>query len=183
LNKSKLNGILAWPSSEPITQMTHPSMFKYFKAAISDFYFVHMLDTRQLILYNNRDIHTKLMLPLVKCALKESCVAPLGSKYHGCDFSRRPTFLYSSCHRYEMSAFSIIAAMMFDFDESKYTMSTAKNTSSGGGASYLSASSPGSINNESGFIQLYYDSFMTAMTPSKANELMEQNDLQNKKLT
>jgi hypothetical protein len=170
---------LAWPSSEPITQMTHPSMFKYFKAAIPDFYFVHMLDTRQLILYNNIDIHTKLMLPWVKCALKESCVAPLGSKYHGCDFSRRPTFLYSSCHRYEMSAFSIITAMMFDFDESKYTMSTAENASS---ASNLSSSSSGSINNESGFIQIYYDSFMTAMTPFKTNEI-EQVDSQNKKLT
>ena len=61
------------------------------------------------------------MLPWVKCALKEDCIAPRGSKFYGCDFSRKPTFLYSGCHRYEMSAFSNITAIMFNFEQSIYT--------------------------------------------------------------
>ncbi len=63
----------------------------------------------------------------VKCALKEECIAPRGSKFNGCDYTRRPTFLYSGCHRYEMSAFSIIASMLFDFDQKKYTMPNYSN--------------------------------------------------------
>jgi hypothetical protein len=129
LNKSKVNGITAWPLIQPITQMTHPSMFKYFRTKQSDFYFVHMLDTSQFILYNNKDIHTNLMLPWVKCALKEDCISPPGSKYYGCDFSRRPAFLYSSCHRYEMSAFSIITALLFNYDQTKYTTQSRRRGS------------------------------------------------------
>ena len=70
LNKSKQIGMLAWPNSEPVSQMTHPSMFKYFQTKPQDFYFVHILDTTQFIIYNNQKIHQNLMLPWVKCALK-----------------------------------------------------------------------------------------------------------------
>ncbi len=70
LNKSKQIGLLAWPNSEPVSQMTHPSMFKYFQTKPQDFYFVHILDTTQFIIYNNQQIHQNLMLPWVKCALK-----------------------------------------------------------------------------------------------------------------
>lgn len=122
LNKSKKNGILTWPKNMPITQMSHPSMFKYFNKKPADFNFIHMLDTTQLILFNNQKVHQKLMLPWVKCALKEECIAPKGSKFNGCDFTRRPTFLYSGCHRYEMSAFSIITSQLYNFDQAKYTM-------------------------------------------------------------
>lgn len=122
LNKSKTTGLLAWPLEEPVTQLTHPSMFKFFSAKPNDFYFVHMLDTSQLIIYNNWHIHSNLMLPWVKCALKADCIAPLGSQFSGCEFTRQPAFLYSGCHRYEMSAFSIITALLFGFDSSKYTM-------------------------------------------------------------
>ena len=62
----------------------------------------------------------------VKCALKEECIAPVGSKYNGCDYSRRPTFLYSGCHRYEMSAFSIITSQLFNFDHKQYTMQNSR---------------------------------------------------------
>jgi hypothetical protein len=121
LAKSKQNGLLAWPLSQPVTQMTHPSMFRYFQARPNDFYFVHTLDTTRFILFNNKKIHLSLMLPWVKCALKKDCIAPAGSKYNGCDFTRRPAFLYSGCHRYEMSSFSIITALLFQFDQTKYT--------------------------------------------------------------
>lgn len=122
LAKAKETGVLVWPKSEPVTQMSHPLMFKYFSTKSRDFNFIHMLDTTQFILYNNQDIHTKLMLSWVKCALRVECIAPRGSKYNGCDYTRRPTFLYSGCHRYEMSAFSIITAQLFNFDEKQYTI-------------------------------------------------------------
>lgn len=122
LDKSKSSGLLAWPMEEPVSQLTHPLMFDYFNAKVHDFYFVHMLDTSQLIIYNNWKIHTELMLPWVKCALKEDCISPVGSQFSGCDFNRLPAFLFSGCHRYEMSAFSIITAQLFNFDLNKYTM-------------------------------------------------------------
>lgn len=115
------SGLLSWPLRHPITQLTHPTMFKYFDSPVSNFYFAHILDTSQLIIYNKREIHEHLMLPWVKCALREHCIAPPGSKYYGCDFTRRPIFHYSGCHRYEMSAFSIITAKLFEFQVNKYT--------------------------------------------------------------
>ncbi|RMZ93725.1 hypothetical protein BpHYR1_010804, partial [Brachionus plicatilis] len=121
LAKSQKNGLLAWPQAQPVSQMTHPTMFRYLNSKQRDYFFVHMLDTSQFIIYNNKEIHQKLMLPWVKCALKASCIAPPGSKYSGCNFTRRPFFRYSGCHRYEQSAFSIIAALLYKFDESQYT--------------------------------------------------------------
>ena len=70
------------------------------------------------------------MLPWVKCALKASCIAPLGSKFYGCNYLRRPFFLYSGCHRYEQSAFSIIVSLFYKFDESKYTTVVNKDPKS-----------------------------------------------------
>jgi hypothetical protein len=121
LNKSRTNGLVVWSSKEPITQMTHPSMFKYFTLNSQDFYFIHMLDTTKMFIVNKPSIHKNLMLPWVKCALKEDCISPPGAQLNGCDFTRRPEFLYSGCHRYESSSFSIITALLFNFDSTKYT--------------------------------------------------------------
>ena len=62
LNQSKTNGVLTWSLKQPVSQITHPSMFKYFDSKAEDFYFVHTLDTTQLILYNSKQIHELLML-------------------------------------------------------------------------------------------------------------------------
>lgn len=121
INKSRENGLVLWPSREPITQMTHPSMFKYFTVKPHDFYFVHMLDTTKMFIVNKEDVHKEIMLPWVKCALKEDCISPPGAQLNGCDFNRKPEFLYSGCHRYESSSFSIITALLFNFDSLKYT--------------------------------------------------------------
>lgn len=170
LNKSRVNGLLAWPLSQPVTQMTHPLMFKYFQTKQNDFYFVHMLDTSQFILYNNKEVHEKLMLPWVKCALKEECIAPAGSKFNGCDFSRRPAFLYSGCHRYERSAFSIITAILYNFDHSKYTMMFDSNnqilSSNNSANTMLYSLSDTSL--MSSFIQISFEnSFMNEMISTK----------------
>lgn len=169
LNKSKETGILTWPRSEPVTQMSHPLMFKYFGKKASDFHFIHMIDTTQFILYNNKNIHARLMLPWVKCALKEECIAPSGSKYNGCDFTRRPTFLYSGCHRYEMSAFSVITAALFDFDEKQYTI---KNN-----LTNLTTFSPQAYNFDATITEMlakirneYANSFMATVTVNNSNQ-------------
>lgn len=169
LNKTKQNGILAWPNSEPVSQLTHPSMFKYFKTQATDFYFVHILDTTQFIIYNNQLIHNNLMLPWVKCALKEECISPRGSKYYGCDFTRRPRFLYSGCHRYEKSAFSILTSLLFDFNQSKYTMwyENSPTRLANETSTYGELLADESIDEMDSFINKYYESsFMTIVTPT-----------------
>jgi hypothetical protein len=72
LNKSKETGLLAWPKSEPISQLSHPLMFKYFGTTPEKFQFIHMIDTTQFILYNNKNIHTNLMLPWVNSLFEYS---------------------------------------------------------------------------------------------------------------
>jgi len=192
LNKSKQNGILAWPNREPVSQLTHPNMFKYFQTKSNDFYFTHILDTTQFIIFNNENIHTNLMLPWVKCALKEECIAPRGAKYYGCDFKRRPTFLYSGCHRYEKSAFSILVSLLFDFDQTKFTMwfqnvneqtfNTSKNISSiNNNNNYVdiySYNDDDDDDNDS-FISKYYESsFMTIMTAAAATKSIDEDQKQ-----
>ena len=163
---------MAWPKSEPITQMTHPLMFQYFKLKLADFYFVHMLDTTQFILFNNKEVHANLMLPWVKCALKEDCIAPRGSKFHGCDFSRRPAFLYSGCHRYEMSAFSIITALMFNFDQTKYTLwDEGKTNQSSIISTSTNSETETSADIDSFMRRIYENSFMASASATKPNDL------------
>lgn len=60
------------------------------------------------------------MLPWVKCALMEECINPTGAQDYGCNFLRKPLFLYSGCHHYDMSALNIILGQLFDFDERPY---------------------------------------------------------------
>ncbi len=125
LNKTMENGLVTWPSNEPITQQTHPTMFKYFKVKQQDFFFVHMIDTSCMLLLNKPKVHYDLMLPWIKCALRQDCLSPPGAQLYGCEFNRRPEFLYSGCHKYESSAFSIISAILFEFDSSKYIANTS----------------------------------------------------------
>ncbi len=120
LNRTLEHGIFAWPSKEPVTQLTHPTMFKYLKAKQEDFYFVHMIDTTVMLILNKPKIHYDLMLPWIKCALREDCLSPPGAQLSGCEFDRRPEFLYSGCHRYESSSFSIISTLLFEFNSSTY---------------------------------------------------------------
>ena len=105
----------------------------------------------------------------MKCALKEECIAPPGSKYYGCDFNRRPAFLYSSCHRYEASAFSIITALLFQFDQTKYTMLYSTDDSLPNNKTINQMTSFDNSDNLSSFIQTYYEnSFMTEITEIKS---------------
>ncbi len=108
----------------------------------------------------------------MKCALKEECIAPRGSKFNGCDYTRRPTFLYSGCHRYEMSAFSIITSLLFNFEQNKYTMPNTSNaanlttySSQDENFNIMITEMSERIKNE------YFNSFMTII-PENSNSLV-----------
>ena len=71
VSRAEKTGILAWRLELPISALTHPKMFTFFQTTRDLFYFVHMVDTNQLIIFNTRPIHERIMLPWVKCALTE----------------------------------------------------------------------------------------------------------------
>lgn len=62
----------------------------------------------------------QIMLPWVKCALLEGCINPTGAQNAGCNFFRKPLFLYSGCHYYDMSALNVILGQVFEYDERGY---------------------------------------------------------------
>ena len=78
-----------------------------------------MVDTHHLVIFNTLTIHKELMLPWVQCALTENCIFPRGAQSVGCNFKRRPKYLYTSCHRYDTSALNVILGKIFD-GESAY---------------------------------------------------------------
>ena len=71
VSRAEREGIMAWRLDLPISALTHPKMFSFFQTKRDQFLFVHMVDTNQLIIFNHRAIHEKVMLPWVKCALTE----------------------------------------------------------------------------------------------------------------
>ena len=97
-------------------------MLKYFNAEdlIQQFWFLHSAKSDHLVLYNTEQIHKNLMLPWVKCALKEECISPIGSQSVGCQVDLKPKYLYTGCHGYDMAALNVILGMMFDFIYSAY---------------------------------------------------------------
>ena len=74
VSRAEKEGILAWRLDLPISALTHPKMFTFFQTKRDQFLFVHMVDTNQLIIFNHRAIHERVMLPWVKCALTEEVI-------------------------------------------------------------------------------------------------------------
>ena len=109
-------GLAAWPIPPPTSALTHHSMFRYFKTTPENYYFHRMVEPGKLVLYNTELIHEGLMLPWVKCALDLECIAPRGSSRLGCNFNRKPRYLYAGCHRYDMSALNVILGLLFHFE-------------------------------------------------------------------
>lgn len=121
VSRAEKDGILAWRLDLPISALTHPKMFSFFQTKRDQFYFVHMVDTNQLMIFNHRTIHEQVMLPWVKCALTEECIAPPGAQLIGCNFDRKPYFRYSGCHRYDSSALNIILGLHFELNDKRYS--------------------------------------------------------------
>ncbi|PAA91834.1 hypothetical protein BOX15_Mlig022509g1 [Macrostomum lignano] len=88
--------------------------------AARDFYFLHMVASAHLVLYYTEFLHTRVMLPWVKCALNSDCWQPLGAHQSGCDFNRPPYFKYSGCHFYDMSALNVVLGLAFQFNVTAY---------------------------------------------------------------
>ena len=81
-----------------------------------------MVNTDHLVLYNTKKLHKELMLPWVECALKEDCIYPTGAQNVGCNADRKPLYTYSGCHYFATSALNVILGLMFDYDDSPYTV-------------------------------------------------------------
>lgn len=119
LRRAQETGIIAWTSKDPVSTITYDKMYKYFKASAEQYYFLETAYTNQLILHNSENLHNKVMLPWVKCALSSDCINPVGASNTGCT-DRKPLYLYRGCHKYDVAALNIILGQVFDYDESRY---------------------------------------------------------------
>lgn len=119
LRRAQETGIIAWTSKDPVSTITYDKMYKYFKASAEQYYFLETAYTNQLILHNSKNLHNKVMLPWVKCALSSDCINPVGASNTGCT-DRKPLYLYRGCHKYDVAALNIILGQVFDYDESRY---------------------------------------------------------------
>uniref|UniRef100_A0A1I8G8V7 Nucleotid_trans domain-containing protein n=1 Tax=Macrostomum lignano TaxID=282301 RepID=A0A1I8G8V7_9PLAT len=120
LTAARRVGIQAWTIPPPASALTHPQTFAYLNADPRDFYFLHMVASAHLVLYYTEFLHTRVMLPWVKCALNSDCWQPLGAHQSGCDFNRPPYFKYSGCHFYDMSALNVVLGLAFQFNVTAY---------------------------------------------------------------
>ncbi|KAK7482500.1 hypothetical protein BaRGS_00026211 [Batillaria attramentaria] len=121
LEQAKSVGLVAWTIEDPTSAITHPKMFDFFKTKQDLYYFHRAIETSHMVVYNTPRVKTQIMLPWVKCALLEECINPTGAQNVGCNFIRKPLFLYSGCHYYDMSALNTILGPLFDYDERPYT--------------------------------------------------------------
>ncbi|KAK3583414.1 hypothetical protein CHS0354_040383 [Potamilus streckersoni] len=112
-------GISAWTIDDPTSALTHPKMFEFFKTKKEKYYFHHAVKSTHLIIYNTDRVHRELMLPWVKCALTEECIDPTGAQSSGCT-DRRPRYMYSGCHKYDMSSLNVILGILFDYVSNEY---------------------------------------------------------------
>ncbi|XP_062594312.1 uncharacterized protein LOC134255794 isoform X1 [Saccostrea cucullata] len=119
LKKAQENGIVAWTSKDPVSTITYDKMYKYFKASADQYYFLETAQANPLILHNTEKLHSKVMLPWVKCALSSDCLNPVGASNTGCT-DRKPLYLYRGCHKYDVAALNIILGQVFQYDESPY---------------------------------------------------------------
>ena len=108
-------GLISWPLVYPTSSLTHYNTFRYFNVSHTEYYFHRTIDPTRTIYYNTAKLHQEVMLPWVKCALDVDCIAPWGSQPRGCNFQRKPKYIYAGCHHYDMSAFNVILAKAFHF--------------------------------------------------------------------
>ncbi|RWS12444.1 uncharacterized protein B4U79_11706 [Dinothrombium tinctorium] len=120
IEEAKKEGILSWTIQKPTAALTHPRMFEFFRTQSEKYYFHRMIEPSSIIIYNSRRIHSQLMLPWVRCALTQYCIAPIGAQRFGCRLNKKPMYRYSGCHHYDMSALNIVLGFMFNFSEKPY---------------------------------------------------------------
>lgn len=113
LQKARSTGVVTWATHHAASSLTHPKMFDYFHTSSESFFFLPMVQSSHIMLYNTAEVHTKLMLPWIQCALTQDCIDPIGAQSSGCRFNKKPLYRYSGCHRYDGSALNIVLGLMF----------------------------------------------------------------------
>ncbi|KAL1138087.1 hypothetical protein AAG570_009782 [Ranatra chinensis] len=123
VNRSATTSVLTWRTHQrPVTTLTHPHMFLYFKASSDNFIFVPMVGLARLLVFNTDSVHANVMLPWVQCALTQDCIIPVGAQSGGCRFDKKPFYRYSGCHSYDVSALNIVLGLHFKFESELYAL-------------------------------------------------------------
>ncbi|GFN90458.1 hypothetical protein PoB_001696400 [Plakobranchus ocellatus] len=103
----------------PVVAYTEKDMFDYFQEKRCTFSDCSMLTAEAIALYRTEETWHELMKPWLKCALNRDCIAPKYAMYSRCFHMRQPRT--TGCHRYDMSALSIIVnrAVQYTIDSEK----------------------------------------------------------------
>lgn len=109
------------PLRNAVSSLTHKKMFDYFHTVAENFLFLQMVASDTLIIINTKEIHQKILLPWVQCALTQDCIIPIGAQSGGCRFDKKPQYRYSGCHSYDTSALNIVLGLKSKSDSSRYT--------------------------------------------------------------
>lgn len=125
LSTRNISGIESWPIEQPTSSLTHPRMFDYFHTTMDNFYFHRMIRSNHLVISIDsrgwQSFQYGIMLPWVRCALTEDCIAPLGSQWRSsCRLDKKPHYRYSGCHHYDMSILNVVLGIAFNYSSSEY---------------------------------------------------------------
>lgn len=85
---------------------TEAGMFSYFNESRCAFMDSSLLNSEAMVFFRTKTTWDELMKPWLKCALTPECISPPYSRYSGCIELREPKT--TGCHRFDMSALSII---------------------------------------------------------------------------
>lgn len=85
---------------------TDKGMFDYFNENRCAFLECSLVTSEAIAVYRTEVAWTELMRPWLLCALNVNCISPKYAKYSGCFEIRHPRT--TGCHRYDMSALSVI---------------------------------------------------------------------------
>ncbi|CAG9760490.1 unnamed protein product [Ceutorhynchus assimilis] len=128
-NQVLKQGVLTFmlKTKSPVTSLTHKKMFEYFRTDAENFQFLQMVQANVIFLINTPEVHKQIMLPWVQCALTQDCIFPIGAQSVGCRFDKKPSYRYSGCHFYDVSALNVVLGLRFKFTSEEYTFGTQIN--------------------------------------------------------
>ncbi|XP_055863565.1 uncharacterized protein LOC106071276 [Biomphalaria glabrata] len=108
LKRRGSKGYFLWdlPIYTSLVSYTATGMFEFLDEQRCTFLDTSILSSEAIVLYRTEKTWRELMKPWLKCALNEDCIAPQYATYSGCFELRHPHT--TGCHRYDMSALSII---------------------------------------------------------------------------
>ena len=104
---------------QPVVAYTEKDTFDYLQEKRCTFRDCSIITAEAIALYRTQTTWIELMKPWLKCALNADCIAPKYAMYSKCFHMRQPRT--TGCHRYDMSALSIIInrAVQYTIDSEK----------------------------------------------------------------